>query len=302
MASVTMREMLEAGIHFGHRTRFWDPKMAPYIFGARNQIHIINLEKSLPMFRKALDVVQEVASRNGRILFVGTKRSAREVIKEEASRCGMPYIDYRWLGGTLTNYKTIRQSVKRLVQLEEQFEGNKLNGLTKKEILQLEREKEKLSRSLGGIKNMGGLPDLIFVVDVGYEQLAITEARKLGLPIIGVVDTNSNPENIDYVIPGNDDAIRAIRFYTQHVADTIIEARKAFTEDNTSLLEKSPAKKASQGDGQESAKVGKEKSSKSAKAKKPQSKEETAKEKEASPKVAAASSSESNANAESGAQ
>ncbi len=228
MTDVTMRQMLEAGVHFGHQTRYWNPKMAPYIYGTRHKIHIINLEETLPMFRDAVKVAADIATKRGKILFVGTKFAAREIVREEATRCGMPYVDYRWLGGMLTNYKTIRQSIKRLKELEEQIadEGN-LVGMTKKEVLNLMREKEKLSASLSGIKNMGGLPDALFVIDVMHEKIAIQEARRLGIPVIGIVDTNSCPDNIDYVIPGNDDALRAIRLYCKTIADAIIEARGA---------------------------------------------------------------------------
>lgn len=228
MTDVTMRQMLEAGVHFGHQTRYWNPKMAPYIFGSRHKIHIINLEETLPMFRDAVKVIADIASKRGKVLFVGTKFAARDIVREEATRCGMPYVDYRWLGGMLTNYKTIRQSIKRLKDLEEQIanEGN-LAGMTKKEVLNLMREKEKLSSNLSGIKNMGGLPDALLVIDVMHEKIAIQEARRLGIPVIGVVDTNSCPDNIDYVIPGNDDALRAIRLYCKTIADAIIEARGA---------------------------------------------------------------------------
>jgi small subunit ribosomal protein S2 len=218
-----MRQMLEAGVHFGHQTRYWNPKMAPFIYGARNKIHIINLEITLDRYKKALDVVRNIASNKGKVLIVGTKHSAKEVVKAEATRCGMPYVS-KWLGGMLTNYKTIRQSIKRLKELEEMFNKNDFTGMTKKEVLNLEREKAKLDSTIGGIKNMGGLPDALFVVDVGYEHIAIAEARKLKIPVIGIVDTNSNPEDADYVIPGNDDAIRAIQLYLSGVADTVLDA------------------------------------------------------------------------------
>lgn len=223
--AITMRDMLKAGVHFGHRVRYWNPKMKPYIFGSRMNIHIINLEKSLPMFKDALNYTSSVAAKRGKILFVGTKDAASHVIKEEATRCGMPYIDYRWLGGTLTNYKTMRQSIRRLRDLEEIVEQQKFEGLTKKERLTLVREHEKLDRSLGGIKKMGGLPDAIFVVDVGNERIAIDEAKKLGIPVIGIVDSNSNPDDIDYMVPGNDDSLRSIRLYCKNLADVIIDAR-----------------------------------------------------------------------------
>ena len=223
--SVTMRQMLEAGVHFGHQTRFWNPKMAPFIFGARNKIHIINLEKSLPMYQEALKFVRQLASNKGTILFVGTKRQAREIVMEEAQRAGMPYVDSRWLGGMLTNYKTVKGSIKRLKELEAMVADGSLEKLSKKEALMFSREMEKLQRSMGGIKDMGGVPDAIFVIDVGFHKIAVTEARKLGVPIIGVVDTNNSLEGVDYVIPGNDDSTRAIRLYARGVADAILEGR-----------------------------------------------------------------------------
>ena len=225
MANVTMRQMLEAGVHFGHQTRYWNPKMAPYIFGARGKIHIINLEKSLPMLNDAMNFVSKLAARRGSIMFVGTKRAASAAIEEEASRCGMPFVSHRWLGGMLTNYRTIRDSVKRLKQLESMQEDGTVEHLVKKEVLQLTRERDKLQRSLGGIKDMKNLPDAMFIVDVSHEDIAIKEARKLGIPVIAIVDTNCSPENIDYVIPGNDDAIRSIRLYTQLAADAVLEGR-----------------------------------------------------------------------------
>jgi len=221
--SITMRDMLAAGVHFGHQTRFWNPKMAPYIFGSRNNIHIINLEKTLPAFNAALEQLRIHGRRKNKVLFVGTKRAAAKVIKEQASRVGMPYIDERWLGGMLTNYKTIRQSIKRLQELEIQATDGTFELLTKKEALQRTRLMEKLERSLGGIKEMGGLPDALFVVDVMHEHIAITEANKLGIPVFGVVDSNSSPDGVDYVIPGNDDAIRAIRLYVTAAADAIAQ-------------------------------------------------------------------------------
>ena len=227
MANVSMRDMLEAGVHFGHQTRFWNPQMAPYIFGDRNKIHIINLEKTLPLFNDALNYLGRMASSRGRILFVGTKRAASKIVREQAERCGMPYVNHRWLGGMLTNYKTVRQSIKRLKDLEQMQEDGSMQRLTKKEALTLSRELEKLDRSLGGIKNMGGLPDALFIIDVGYENIAVSEARKLGIPVIGVVDTNNSPDGIDYVVPGNDDAIRAIGLYTSCVADAILDGRGA---------------------------------------------------------------------------
>ncbi len=220
-----MRQMLEAGVHFGHQTRFWNPKMAPYIFGARNKIHIINLEKSLPLYQEALKFVRTLASNKGTILFVGTKRQAREIIMEEATRAGMPYVDFRWLGGMLTNYKTVKGSLKRLKDLEQMVEDGSLEKLSKKEALNYSRELEKLQRAMGGIKDMGGVPDAIFVIDVGYHKIAVTEAKKLGVPVIGVVDTNNSMEGVDYVIPGNDDSTRAIRLYARGVADAILEGK-----------------------------------------------------------------------------
>ena len=219
--TVSMRDMLAAGVHFGHQTRFWNPKMAPFIFGARNKIHIINLERTLPAFNEALQEIQRMSQRGNKILFVGTKRAAAKVIAEQASRVGMPYVDQRWLGGMLTNYKTIRQSIRRLQDLETQSQDGTFEMLPKKEALQKGRMQEKLDRSLGGIKDMGGLPDALFVVDVQHEHIAISEANKLGIPVFGVVDSNSDPDGVDYVIPGNDDAIRAIRLYVTAVADAI---------------------------------------------------------------------------------
>ncbi len=224
--NVTMRDMLQAGVHFGHQTRYWNPKMGKYIFGARNKIHIINLEKSLPMFKEALSFIEQKASGKNKILFVGTKRSASKIVREQAQRCGMPYVDHRWLGGMLTNYKTIRASIKRLRDLEAQSQDGTFDKLTKKEALMRTRDLEKLERSLGGIKDMGGLPDVMFVVDVEHEAIAINEANKLGIPVVGIVDSNSSPDGIDYVIPGNDDAIRAIQLYLGKVADTVIAARQ----------------------------------------------------------------------------
>ena len=223
--STTMRQMLEAGVHFGHQTRFWNPKMAPYIFGARNKIHIINLEKSLPMYQDALKFVRQLASNKGTILFVGTKRQAREIIMEEATRSGMPYVDFRWLGGMLTNYKTVKGSLKRLKDLEQMVEDGSLEKLSKKEALTYSRELEKLQRAMGGIKDMGGVPDAVFVIDVGYHKIAVTEAKKLGVPIIGVVDTNNSLDGVDYIIPGNDDSTRAIRLYARGIADAILEGK-----------------------------------------------------------------------------
>ena len=227
MTDVSMRQMLEAGIHFGHQTRFWNPKMAPYIFGDRSKIHIINLEKTLPLFKDAMNFVGSLAANNGTILFLGTKRAAREVMQKEALRCGMPFVNYRWLGGMLTNFKTIKNSIRRLKDLEKVAKGTNVEKLSKKELLGLRREMDKLERSLGGIKDMQSLPDALFVIDVGHEEIAVKEANKLGIPVIGVVDTNSNPDGVDYVIPGNDDANRAIQLYAASVADAIIEGRRA---------------------------------------------------------------------------
>jgi small subunit ribosomal protein S2 len=223
--SVTMRQMLEAGVHFGHQTRYWNPKMAPYIFGARNKIHIINLEKSLPMYQDALKFVRQLTANKGQILFVGTKRQAREIVKEEAQRAGAPYVDYRWLGGMLTNFKTVKQSIKRLKDMDQMVADGSLERLTKKEQLTFGREREKLERSLGGIKDMGGTPDALFVIDVGFHKIAVTEAKTLGIPIVGVVDSNNSLDGIDYIIPGNDDSTRAIRLYARGVADAILEGR-----------------------------------------------------------------------------
>jgi small subunit ribosomal protein S2 len=219
-----MRDMLEAGVHFGHQTRYWHPKMGQYIFGARNKIHIINLEKTLPLFEEAVKYARRIAANKGTVLFVGTKRQAREIVAEEAARCGMPFVDHRWLGGMLTNYKTVKQSIKRLEELQV-IVANENSGYGKKELLDMNREVEKLNRSLGGIKDMKGLPDAIFVIDTGYQKGTLVEAKKLGIPVIGVVDTNNNPEGIDFVIPGNDDSSRAIRLYAQGMADAVLEGK-----------------------------------------------------------------------------
>ena len=229
--STTMRQMLEAGVHFGHQTRFWNPKMAPFIFGHRNKIHIVNLEKTLAKYNEAMAFVRKMAAKKGTILFVGTKRQAREIIAEEAQRCGMPYVDERWLGGMMTNFKTLKLSVKRLKELEQMAEDGSFDKLSKKEALTLRRELEKLQKSIGGIKDMAGLPDAIFVIDVGYHKIAITEASKLGIPVIGVVDTNHSPEGVNYVIPGNDDSSRAIRLYGRGVADAILEGKSQSVND-----------------------------------------------------------------------
>jgi small subunit ribosomal protein S2 len=224
--SVTMREMLEAGVHFGHQTRYWNPRMAPYIFGHRNKIHIVNLEQTMEKYLEALKFVRRLNANKGTVLFVGTKRQAREIIKEEALRCGTPYVDYRWLGGMLTNYKTVKQSIKRLKDIEAMARDGTLDKLPKKEALRYQREIVKLDRSLGGIKDMNGLPDALFVIDVGYQKGAVAEATKLGIPVIGVVDTNHSPEGVAYVIPGNDDSSRAIRLYVRGVADAVLEGRQ----------------------------------------------------------------------------
>lgn len=225
MANVSMRDMLHAGVHFGHQTRYWNPKMGQFIFGARNKVHIINLEKTVPLFNEALNFLQSVSARKGKILFVGTKRAAGEAVKESALKCGQYYVNKRWLGGMLTNWKTVRQSINRLKELESQSADGTFDKLTKKEVLLLQREMTKLENSLGGIKDMGGLPDAIFVVDADHEHIAITEARNLGIPVIAVVDTNSNPDGVDYIIPGNDDAIRAVQLYTNAVADSVLQGR-----------------------------------------------------------------------------
>jgi small subunit ribosomal protein S2 len=226
-----MRQMLEAGVHFGHQTRFWNPKMAPYIFGHRNKIHIVNLEKTVVMFNDALKEVRKIASKKGNVLFVATKRQAREIIREEAMRAGSPFVDYRWLGGMLTNFKTVQLSIKRLKELEAMIEDGSIDKVSKKEGLMFRRELEKLERSLGGIKDMQGLPSAIFVIDVGYQKGTVTEAQKLGIPVIGVVDTNHSPEGVDFVIPGNDDSSQAIRLYARGVADAILEGREQATTD-----------------------------------------------------------------------
>jgi len=229
--SATMRQMLEAGVHFGHQTRFWNPKMAPYIFGARSKIHIVNLEKTLAKYNEAMAFVRKLAANKGTILFVGTKRQSREIIAEEAARCASPFVDQRWLGGMLTNFKTIKQSTKRLKEMEAMVEDGSLGKLGKKEALMMQRELAKLQKSIGGIKEMNNLPDALFVIDVGYHKIAISEANKLGIPVIAVVDTNHSPEGVDYVIPGNDDSSSAIRLYARGVADSILEGRSQFVED-----------------------------------------------------------------------
>ncbi|HZP85181.1 MAG TPA: 30S ribosomal protein S2 [Burkholderiales bacterium] len=223
--AASMREMLEAGVHFGHQTRYWNPKMAPFIFGHRNKIHIVNLERTLELYNDALKFVRQLSSNRGTILFVGTKRQARDIIREEATRCGAPFVDYRWLGGMLTNFKTVKQSIKRLKDMEQMVQDGSLDRLGKKEQLVYQRELQKLNRSLGGIKEMNGLPDALFIVDVGYQKIAVAEATKLGIPIIGIVDTNNSPDGITYVIPGNDDSSRAIRLYARGIADAILEGK-----------------------------------------------------------------------------
>jgi small subunit ribosomal protein S2 len=225
MSSVSMRQMLEAGVHFGHQTRFWNPKMAPYIFGERNKIHIINLEKTQPLFMEASDFLKSIVSDGGKVLYVGTKRSARDAVQREAIRAGMPYVNQRWLGGMLTNFKTIRQSIKRLGELEDLMATGAIDRRGKKEATVLRRELEKLKRSLGGIQHMGSLPDALFVVDVGHENIAIKEAKTLGIPVVGIVDTNCSPEDVAYVIPGNDDAMRAINLYAGSITDALLEAK-----------------------------------------------------------------------------
>ena len=229
--SVTMRQMLEAGVHFGHQTRYWNPKMAPYIFGHRNKIHIINLEKTLSLYQDALKFARTLAANRQSILFVGTKRQAREIVREEAMRCQMPFVDYRWLGGMLTNFKTVKQSIKRLKEMEAMQQDGSFERISKKEALGLTREMAKLQRSLGGIKELSALPDALFIIDVGYQKGAVQEANKLGVPVIGVVDTNHNPEGIQYVIPGNDDSSRAIRLYARGMADAVLEGRSQSLEE-----------------------------------------------------------------------
>ena len=230
MAEVTVRDMLDAGVHFGHRARHWNPKMAPFIYGERNQLHIIDLEQTVPLYKKTCDFVRSVAAQRGTVLFVGTKRAAQHAIRKEATRCGMPYVSHRWLGGTLTNLKTIKKSTARLEELEALEEGSMRERFTKKEILGLKREKEKLLRSLGGIRNMDSLPDAVFIIDLEHERIALNEARKLGIPVAAVVDTNCSPQDVDYMIPGNDDAIRAAELYTRGIADAIMKGREEMPE------------------------------------------------------------------------
>ncbi len=225
MATISMRQMLEAGVHFGHQTRYWNPKMAPYIFGARSKIHIINLEKTLPLYLESLNFIGRLASKGGKVMLVGTKRSAREATAEAAIRSGMPYVNHRWLGGMLTNFKTVRQSIKRLKDLDLMAQDGTFDRFAKKEVIGLRREMDKLERSLGGIKDMSSLPDALFIIDVGHERIAVQEANKLGIPVIGVVDTNNSPDGVNYVVPGNDDAIRAIQLYVGGVAEAVLEGR-----------------------------------------------------------------------------
>ena len=264
MTQVSMRDLLQAGAHFGHQTRFWNPKMDQYIFGARNKIHIINLEHTVPAFNEALATVKRLAENKNQVMFVGTKRAAGKIVEEHARRCGMPYVSHRWLGGMLTNYKTIRSSIKRLRELEEQERDGTFAKLTKKEALMRSRMKEKLERSIGGIKEMSGLPDVLFVVDVDHERIAVTEANKLGIPVIGIVDTNSDPDGVDYVIPGNDDAIRAIKLYVAAVADAVIAGKAAagevvaadeFVEVTEPEAESAPAEEASEAPAEDTAPV-----------------------------------------------
>ncbi|WP_106478955.1 30S ribosomal protein S2 [Phytohalomonas tamaricis] len=239
--SVNMRDLLKAGAHFGHQTKYWNPKMSKYIFGARNKIHIINLEHTLPALNEAVSIVEKMAENNNKIMFVGTKRAASKIIAEEANRVGQPFVNHRWLGGMLTNYKTIRQSIKRLRELEAMHEDGTFEKLTKKEVLMATREQEKLERSIGGIKSMGGLPDAMFVIDVDHERIAINEANKLGIPVIGVVDSNSNPDGVDYVIPGNDDSIRAIQIYVQAIANACGKAKEGRADDFVEVEETTEA-------------------------------------------------------------
>ena len=243
MGATSMRDMLEAGVHFGHQTRYWDPKMAPYIFGDRNKIHIINLEKTLPMFEETMKYVKTLAANKGRILFVATKRQAREIIKEEAIRADCAYVNHRWLGGMLTNFKTVKQSIKRLNELQLMLEDGSVEKITKKEALGIRKDYEKLERSIGGIKNMNSLPDAIFVIDVGYESGAVVEATKLGIPIIGVVDTNNSIDDIAYVIPGNDDSSRAIRLYARGIADAVLEGKKNAIDDLAKMVKEDDTEK-----------------------------------------------------------
>ncbi len=244
MAYVTMKQLLEAGVHFGHQTRRWNPKMKPYIFGARNGIYIIDLQKTVRLFKVAYEFARDVAAEGGSVLFVGTKKQARESIQEEASRCGMPYVNHRWLGGMLTNYQTIRQGIDRLKHLEAMFEDGTIEKFPKKEVLKMDRLRRKLEQNLGGIKDMDGLPDAVFVVDAKQEQIAVKEANKLGIPVIAIVDTNCDPDGIDYIIPGNDDAIRAIRLISSRIADAVLEGREKFLETQQAETDKDLAEEA----------------------------------------------------------
>lgn len=264
MPQITMRQMLEAGVHFGHQTRYWNPKMAPYIFGARGKIHIINLEKTVPLFNDAMNFVSGIAQKRGIILFVGTKRSARDSIKEEAERCGMPYMTQRWLGGTLTNFRTVKQSVSRLKELEAAETDGTFEKLVKHEVLGLRRERDKLEASLGGLKDLNRLPDALFVIDIGHEDIAVKEAKKLGIPVVAVVDTNYDPALVDYAIPGNDDAIRAVQLYARAAADAVLEGKAAapnaanvreddFAEGEGKPARRAPAKKAANGNAEAAA-------------------------------------------------
>ncbi len=234
--AVSMREMLEAGVHFGHQTRFWNPKMAPFIYGSRNKVHIINLDKTLPLFNDALKYVRQLSSNRGTVLFVGTKRQSRETIAAEAARAGMPYVNSRWLGGMMTNFKTLKASIKKLKDMEAQVEAGDLERMTKKEGLLFEREMSKLERSIGGVKNMPGIPDAIFIVDVGYHKIAVAEAKALGIPVIAVVDTNHSPEGLEYVIPGNDDSSKAVALYAQAMADAVLEGRETAVKDTVEAI------------------------------------------------------------------
>ena len=241
MSQITMRQMIEAGVHFGHQTRFWNPKMEQYIFGARNKIHIVNLEKTLPMFLEAQEAVRRLVANKGTVLFVGTKRQAREIIREEATRAGMPFVDHRWLGGMLTNYKTVKQSIKRLEEKTAALENAAESGFGKKEILEMQRDVEKLERSLGGIKNMKGLPDAIFVIDTGYQKGTLVEAEKLSIPVIAVVDTNNSPDGVKYVIPGNDDSAKAIRLYCRGIADAVLEGKNQALQETVAAAQEAAA-------------------------------------------------------------
>ncbi len=276
-----MRQMLEAGVHFGHQTRYWNPKMAPYIFGDRNKIHIINLEKTLPLFNDALNFAGKIAAKGGKVMFVGTKRSAQKAIRDEATRCKMPFVDQRWLGGMLTNYKTVKQSVRRMQEIEKMKADGTINRGGKKEALMLSREYDKLNKGLGGIKDMRSLPDALFIIDVGHESIAVKEAKTLGIPVIGVVDTNNSADNIDYVIPGNDDAIRAIQLYTSAIADSVVEGHLAAATNAEEMAAAAPAPKAKAAEKEAAPKA------KVTKKEAPAAAKEAAPAKEEAPKVAA---------------